>query len=61
MHATMPEPAQDTTILLVDDDPSLRSAMGQFLEDQDWVTLVASDGADALRIVGSYPDNIDRS
>ncbi len=55
MHATMPEPAQDTTILLVDDDPSLRSAMGQFLEDQDWVTLVASDGADALRIVGSYP------
>jgi hypothetical protein len=29
--------------------------MGQFLEDQNWVTLVASDGADALRIVGSYP------
>ena len=55
MHATMPEPAQDTTILLVDDDPSLRSAMGQVLEDPDWVTLVASDGADALRIVGSYP------
>ncbi|HIM51308.1 MAG TPA: response regulator [Acidobacteria bacterium] len=58
MHRCTPRcrnPQQDTTILLVDDDPSLRSAMGQFLEDQDWVTLVASDGADALRIVGSYP------
>ena len=59
MHAQMSELAQDTTILVVDDDPSLRSALGEFLENQDGVTLVASDGADALRIVESYPDDID--
>ena len=59
MHAQMSEPAQNTTILVVDDDPSLRSALSAFLENQDWVTLVAADGADALHIVESYPDDID--
>ena len=59
MHAQMSEPAQDTTILVVDDDPNLRSALGEFLEHHDWVTLVASDGDDALCIVESYPDDID--
>ena len=42
MHAQMSEPAQHTTILVVDDDPNLRSALGEFLEHHDWVTLVAS-------------------
>ena len=51
--------AQDTTILVVDDDQSLRSALSEFLENEDWVTLVVSDGADALRIVESYPEDID--
>ena len=55
----MSEPTQDTTILVVDDDPNLRSVLGEFLEHHDWVTLVASDGDDALRIVESYPDDID--
>ena len=55
----MSEPAQHTTILVVDDDPNLRSALGEFLQHHDWVTLVASDGDDALRIVESYPDDID--
>ena len=35
MHAQMSELAQDTTILVVDDDPILRSALGEFLENQD--------------------------
>ena len=55
----MSEPTQDTTILVVDDDPNLRSVLDEFLEHHDWVTLVASDGDDALRIVESYPDDID--
>ena len=55
----MSKSAHDTTILVVDDDLSLRSALGEFLEDQDWVTLVASDGDDALHIVESYPEDID--
>ncbi len=59
MHAQMSESAKHTTILVVDDDPNLRSALGEFLQHHDWVTLVASDGVDALRIVESYPDDID--
>ncbi len=55
----MSKSAQDTTILVVDDDLSLRSALSDFLENQEWLTLVASDGVDALRIVESYPEDID--
>jgi CheY-like chemotaxis protein len=55
----MSKSAQDTTILVVDDDMSLRSALGEFLENEDWLTLVASDGVDALRIVESYLEDID--
>ena len=55
----MSESAQATTILVVDDDPNLRSLLGRFLENQGWMTLVAPDGAEALHVVESYPDDID--
>ena len=54
----MSESAQGTTILVVDDDPRLLSALGESLVDKGWVTLVAQGGAEALRIVQSYPDDI---
>ena len=55
----MSEPASGTTILVVDDDPNVRSLLGRFLENEGWMTLVAPGGADALHIVESYPDEID--
>ena len=55
----MSEAAHGTTILIVDDDPNVRSLLGRFLENQGWMTLVAPGGADALHIVESYPDDID--
>jgi len=55
----MSDSAQGTTILVVDDEPSLLSALGEFLVDKGWMTLVAQGGAEALRIVQSYPDDID--
>jgi DNA-binding response OmpR family regulator len=55
----MSESAQGTTVLVVDDESSLLSALGEFLVDKGWVTLVAQGGAEALGIVQSYPDDID--
>ena len=55
----MSESTEGKTILVVDDDPNLRSVLGEFLEDEGWLTLVANGGAEALHIVESYPDDID--
>jgi DNA-binding response OmpR family regulator len=55
----MSESPEDTTILVVDDDPNLRSVLARFLEDRPWLTLVVADGPAALHIVESYPDEID--
>ncbi len=55
----MSDTAEGTTILVVDDDPTMRSVLGEFLEDEGWLTLVSRGGAEALQIVQSYPDDID--
>lgn len=47
------------SVLIVDDDPGLRAIVGEVLEAEGYQTTVASNGAEALRIVDrSVPDLI---
>jgi CheY-like chemotaxis protein len=36
------------TILIVDDEPSIRTMLGELLEDEGYTTTTAEDGVDAL-------------
>ena len=38
-------------ILIVDDDPGIRSVLADLLADEGYATLVASDGAEALEVL----------
>lgn len=38
-----------TTVLIIDDDPDIRDALRQVLEDEGYHVAVACDGQDALR------------
>ncbi len=40
-------------ILLVDDEPAYRLLMGDYLEDQGWKVLTATDGEDALKVLAT--------
>jgi DNA-binding NtrC family response regulator len=41
------------TILVVDDDPDIRSLLTDFLTSEDYVVQTAADGSDALHMVQS--------
>ena len=43
-------PSGNETILLVDDDKSIRGMIGDFLKNRGYRVLIARDGADAIRI-----------
>jgi excisionase family DNA binding protein len=43
----------DRVVLVIDDEKLVRDTIGEFLEDQGYGVLFASDGAQALAILGS--------
>ena len=56
----MSDPGGTRTILVVEDDESLRRLIGRFLQDSEGVNaLLARDGPDALKILKRYPGAID--
>ena len=50
---------RSTTVLLVEDDPHLRSLLGRFLAGRGMHVLPTEDGAQALSLVRQHPDDID--
>lgn len=44
------------TILVIDDDPAMRTILGFTLKAFDYVALVAGDGEEALQIAGYHPE-----
>lgn len=52
-------PGGNETILLAEDDKSIRSSLSQMLRSQGYQVLAARDGLDALQIARSYKSNID--
>jgi CheY-like chemotaxis protein len=44
------------SVLVVDDDPSLRSLMVRTLSSKGYRTLEASDGIEALEVLASHPE-----
>jgi DNA-binding response OmpR family regulator len=46
------------TILVVDDEPSLRLTLGQILNDAGYMTSTAADGREALAFLGAGPYNL---
>jgi DNA-binding response OmpR family regulator len=52
-----PRPAGRRTILLVDDEPTLRETLAEALEGEGWSVVTAGDGAEALeRFRSDRPD-----
>jgi two-component system cell cycle sensor histidine kinase/response regulator CckA len=56
---TSPEPATKGTILLVDDEQSVRSIVMKILQRAKYRVLEAESGEAALKISDSHPDRID--
>lgn len=52
-------PVEEGTVLLVEDDASVRTVAARFLADHGYRVLVAQDVADALRIARTDPRRID--
>ncbi len=52
-------PASGETLLLVEDETSLRALAARSLRDRGYVVLSAANGEDALRMAGLYADPID--
>ena len=57
MHA--PAPASGASLLIVEDDPGVRTLATQVLRDAGWTVLVAEDPAGALAIAASESQPID--
>lgn len=53
------ESAEPATVLLVEDNPAVRSLLRKFLEPAGYVILEAADGSDAIRIGNEYEGPID--
>ncbi len=51
----MSETATASHILIVDDDPTIRSVLEALLEDEGFAPLTASNGQEALRMVHDDP------
>lgn len=47
--------AQDKTVLVVDDEPNVRDYLAQILRDAGFNVVTASDGNEALEIIGRQP------
>jgi len=58
-HASREFPQGQETILLVEDEPGLRSLTRRMLESQGYIVLEAFSAEDALRIVGTGESRID--
>jgi CheY-like chemotaxis protein len=59
MPATLQAPARAATVLVVDDDPDLRTVLRLLLEDEGYTVQLAGDGYDALaRVQAETPDLI---
>jgi PAS domain S-box-containing protein len=56
--AARPSSSGTETILLVEDEPAVRSFARRTLEEQGYIVLEAAGGADALSIVASHADPI---
>jgi len=54
--ATLPPPGGSETILLAEDDPSMRALAGEVLETAGYEVLSAARGDDALAIARTRPD-----
>ncbi len=50
-----PEETADGRVLVVDDDPNNRDVLARTLEKKGYTVVQASDGADALRVLGEDP------
>ncbi len=59
MQETDFESGEAETVLIVEDDPDLRSYIGDILRSLDYRVLVASDGAAALEILAKTERHID--
>jgi PAS domain S-box-containing protein len=55
-ESEFPKPGNET-ILLVEDEPSLRNLAAQILREQGYHVLEASDGEEALRLTEDLPEN----
>jgi response regulator RpfG family c-di-GMP phosphodiesterase len=55
---TAPQPHQDATLLIVDDDDGVRSSCRCLLGRQGYRLLEAQDGATALRMVKAHPIDV---
>src|SRR5437588_4005003 len=59
MPATLKAPARAATVLVVDDDPDLRTVLRLLLEDEGYIVQLAGDGFAALaRVQAETPDLI---
>jgi len=61
MREVVPEPAAggSETVLLVEDEPAVRSSTAEFLTLRGYTVLEAKDGLDALSVAKSYGSAID--
>lgn len=57
--APAPAPARSATVLLVEDEPSLRRLVERVLSEAGYDVLVASDGQEALRVARNATSPID--
>jgi two-component system response regulator MprA len=55
IFAATPQEARMTTILVIDDDPSIRSVVSRGLRFEGYQVHVAADGLEALRIAREQP------
>jgi CheY-like chemotaxis protein len=51
--------SRQITILLVDDDESVRQSLRSFLEEDDFCVIEAVDGLDALELTADHVGRID--
>jgi two-component system, cell cycle sensor histidine kinase and response regulator CckA len=58
-HRVLPPPGAGATILLVEDDPSVRSTVRRLLERHDYRVLEATNGQDALALLSARRKEID--
>lgn len=53
MNQTAANPAPAPLVLVVDDEPLVREVVGRYLEQDGFRVMVAADGDEALRLLGS--------